>query len=109
MIYILFLKIKFFPISDEKTKTSSKKLFKRLSENKSHSPLVGNMADVLNETEILEKLMLPRNCFTLQGRQSRSSLWHAIESFLQIDTDLLFLLLSCLLNDFDLYIFANEI
>lgn len=70
----------------KKAATLKKKLLGRLSENRSHSPLQGDMADVLNETEILigywGKLVLARNCFTLQGRQSRSSLWHAIESFL---------------------------
>lgn len=28
-------------------------MFERLPENKSHLPLIGNMADILNETEIL--------------------------------------------------------
>lgn len=33
--------------------TLKKKLLGRLSENRSHSPFWRNMADVLNETEIL--------------------------------------------------------
>lgn len=33
--------------------TFSKKLFERLSKNKCYSPLIENMTDILNETEIL--------------------------------------------------------
>lgn len=49
-----FWKLSFLIIlAKTKRRISSKKLFERLSKNKSHLPLIGNMADVLNETEIL--------------------------------------------------------
>jgi len=73
------------------------------------------MAGVLNETEILmgyRKSCCLRGIALLFGDDNpppspRSSLWHAIESFLRIDTGVSLLprlpLLSRSLDDFDLY------